>query len=299
MPRGRSKGAPAPTAEEWVCSHCGKDNWVSRHECRFCGLKKTKQGKPKRDVPGPGSSASTAGPAKLALREKQETKVTPKPGAKEAVGTESSSSMDPEVGPDNPRIQSAHPRCFKKKLQKIDGALAALGDMGLSDPVAVALHTQKEQSKEALNMKKSVGTRVDWALRQEFKTREAVNSLEEEIESAILQIEQLRDKRVAAKKEAEEAHNHVVAIKADVAADPELEAKDAAVNQDVVGRLAYNNVTELSRYPILAPGTEQVRLWIRAKPHGPEQPIHEGIVAMDSRRECKDSSTGVRSRASK
>ena len=77
--------------------------------------------------------------------------------------------------------------------------------------------------------------------------------------------------------------NHVVAIKADVAADPELEVKEATVKQDVVTHLAGSIVAELSHYPIFVPGAEQVRLWIRTSDvPGPGTTFSRGSFLVDS-----------------
>ena len=308
--KGQGKGGPKPTKDQWVCSHCNKDNWVTRHQCRNCGLKKEKQGRPKTSPTGPNTGTGQAGPAKLAPWAKGDGKgpvppIQSKPPAKETAPGEGSSSTIPDTTVESPGLKELSRAELKEELVKIDGALAAMGDMDPTDPISIALQKKKEGLKDALNMKKSVGTRLDWALRQESKAREAVSSLEEDISSKNKELADLEAKLEVAKQEAEDAHNHVVNIKADVAADPDLETKEASVSQDVVNHLADNIVAELSRYPRFAPGTEQVRHWIRTQMEtkqaatvGEEE--NAEVIPMEGRRECKNrEAPEIEGRASK
>ena len=124
---------------------------------------------------------------------------------------------------------------------------------------------KKEALKDAINAKKSPGSRLDWAFRQETRAKESVSQLEDTISQLQTELEEKQDALVQAKKELEDAHVQVIAIKADVASDPDLEVKDAAAHTEVVNNLADDIVKKLSRYPQFAPGTEQVRTWVRAQ----------------------------------
>ena len=183
---------------------------------------------------------------------------------------------------------------LKEELQKLDSALSLFGEADKADPVIAAMLTKKEALKDALNAKKSPGSRLDWALRQETRAKESVGQLEESISQLQSDLEEKQEALVQARKEMEDAHVQVIAIKADVASDPDLEVKDAAAHTEVVNNLADNIVKELSRYPGFATGTEQVRNWVRTQMAttapgggvgGPPEPNHDHMEG--ARRDCK------------
>ena len=211
-----------PTDTQWKCSHCQKPNWTTRNQCRSCGLKKNKAGKPVTTVQG--SSVKQQPTSSVPARDK-----TPPP-APLIPAKESGPDTDAYGESDNCYADWTR-ATLKEELQKLDSALSLFGEADKSDPVIAAMLTKKEALKDALNAKKSPGSRLDWALRQETRAKESVSQLEESISQLQSDLEEKQEALVQARKELEDAHVQVIAIKADVASDPIWRSKMPPLTQ--------------------------------------------------------------------
>ena len=275
-----------PTDTQWKCSHCQKPNWTTRAQCRSCGLKKNKAGKPVTNVQG--SSVKQPPTSSAPVREKTPPPVPLIP-AKE-------SGPDTDAYGDSDNCYADWTRAtLKEELQKLDNALSLFGETDKTDPVIAAMLTKKEALKDALNAKKSPGSRLDWALIKTGNSSQGVSQPARRFNlSTPIRPRRKQEALVQARKELEDAHVQVVAIKADVASDPDLEVKDAAAHTEVVNNLADNIVKELRDTQDSQQAQNQVRNWVRTQMAttapgggmgGPPEPNNDYMEG--ARRDCK------------
>ena len=102
---------------------------------------------------------------------------------------------------------------LKEELQKLDNAPSLFGETDKADSVVAAMLARKETLKDALNAKKSPGSRLDWALKQETRAKKSVTQLEESIIKMQTELEEKQETLIQAKRELEEAHTQVICHK--------------------------------------------------------------------------------------